>query len=179
MSREEIAAGSSTTTIFAISIVFVFLFLAALYESWSIPLAVLLVIPLGVIGALAAVLGRGLLNDIYFQVGLLTTMGLSAKNAILLVEFAEAAVRAGVSPLTAVLEGARLRLRPIIMTSLAFAAGVVPLVLAHGPGSASQQAIGTGVLGGVTSATLLAVLFVPLFYWLIRRCVPWSAHPSC
>lgn len=179
LSYQDKLSSGQAPLLYALSLLFIFLCLAALYESWSIPLAVLLVIPLGVIGALAAVLGRGLLNDIYFQVGLLTTMGLSAKNAILLVEFAESAVRAGVSPLTAVLEGARLRLRPIIMTSLAFAAGVVPLVLAHGPGSASQQAIGTGVLGGVTSATLLAVLFVPLFYWLIRRWVPWSAHPSC
>lgn len=153
--------------LYAVSILFVFLCLAALYESWIIPLAVLMVIPLGILGAVLAVSLRGIHNDIYFQVGVLTTIGLSAKNAILIVEFAQAAVRSGSTPAIAVIEGARQRVRPILMTSLAFGAGVLPLAIASGPGSAGQNAIGISVLGGVISATLLALFFVPLFYWIL------------
>ena len=152
------------------SILVVFLCLAALYESWSIPFSVLLVIPLGVVGALLAATLRGLTNDVFFQVGLLTTIGLSAKNAILIVEFAgiRRAARAP-KPLAAALEAARLRLRPILMTSLAFIAGVTPLALSTGAGAGSQNDIGTGVIGGMITATILAIFFVPLFFLLIQR----------
>ncbi len=166
LSYQDKLSSGQAPMLYAASILFVFLCLAALYESWSVPLAVLMVIPLGVVGAMLAVSIRGLPSDIYFQVGLLTTVGLSAKNAILIIEFAEAAVRNGATALDGVLQGASLRLRPILMTSLAFGAGVVPLVLATGPGSASQHAVGTGVLGGVVTATLLAIFFVPLAYLL-------------
>jgi multidrug efflux pump len=147
----------------------VFLCLAALYESWSIPVAVLLVVPIGVLGALAAATGRGLPNDVYFQVGLLTTIGLSAKNAILIIQFALGQMATGVELVPATLEAVRLRLRPILMTSLAFGCGVLPLALATGAGSGSQNAIGTGVLGGMIAATLLGVLFVPLFFVVVKR----------
>ena len=141
----------------------------ALYESWSIPLSVMLVIPLGILGAIAAASLRGLYNDIYFQVGLLTTMGLSAKNAILIVEFAVDAQKRGEFIRNAAVEGARLRLRPILMTSLAFIAGVIPLAVSTGAGAASQNDIGTGVIGGMFSATVLAIFFVPLFYEIVRE----------
>jgi multidrug efflux pump len=146
----------------------VFLCLAALYESWSVPLSVMLVVPLGIIGAVLGAHLRGLANDVYFQVGLLTTIGLSAKNAILIVEFAESAERRGLSPFDAALEGARLRLRPILMTSLAFIAGVAPLVVSTGPGAGSQNDIGTGVMGGMISATILAIFMVPMFFVVVR-----------
>ncbi|WP_431689182.1 efflux RND transporter permease subunit [Hahella sp. NBU794] len=168
LSYQDKLASGQAPLLYLASILFVFLCLAALYESWTIPCAVAPVIPLGVLGALLAVYWRGLPNDIYFQVGLLTTIGLSAKNAILIVEFAEAAVRQGMTPMTAVVEGARLRLRPILMTSLAFGAGVTPLALSTGPGSASQNAIGTSVMGGVLTATTLAIFFVPLFYLWVK-----------
>ena len=132
------------------------------------PISVLLVVPLGIIGAVLAATFRGLNNDIYFQVGLLTTIGLSAKNAILIVEFAEAAERAGKSPLEAAKEAARLRLRPILMTSLAFIAGVTPLAISTGAGAASQNDIGTGVIGGMLTATVLAIFMIPLFFVLVR-----------
>jgi multidrug efflux pump len=169
LSYQERLSGGQAPLLFALSILVVFLCLAALYESWSVPFSVMLVIPLGVLGAVIAASLRGLSNDIYFQVGLLATIGLSAKNAILIIEFAEAALRRGVPLLDAVAEGARLRLRPILMTSLAFLAGVVPLALATGAGSASQVAIGTGVFGGVLAATALGIFFVPLFYLLVKR----------
>ncbi|HEX7864881.1 MAG TPA: efflux RND transporter permease subunit [Variovorax sp.] len=169
LSYQERLSGGQAPLLFALSILVVFLCLAALYESWSVPFSVMLVIPLGVLGAVIAASLRGLSNDIYFQVGLLATIGLSAKNAILIIEFAEAALRRGVPLLDAVAEGARLRLRPILMTSLAFLAGVVPLALANGAGSASQVAIGTGVFGGVLAATALGIFFVPLFYLLVKR----------
>jgi len=169
LSYQERQAGSQTYLLYAISIFVVFLLLAALYESWSIPLSVMLVIPLGIVGAVLAATLRGLYNDIYFQVGLLTTMGLSAKNAILIVEFAVDAQKRGESIRDAALEGARLRLRPILMTSLAFIAGVLPLALANGAGAASQNDIGTGVIGGMLSGTALAIFFVPLFYEVVRR----------
>jgi len=146
----------------------VFLCLAALYESWSVPISVLLVAPLGVVGAVLAASLRGLNNDIYFQVALITTIGLSAKNAILIVEFAEAAEKAGKTPMEAAVEAARLRLRPILMTSLAFIAGVTPLALSTGAGAGSQNDIGTGVIGGMLTATFLAIFMVPLFYVLVR-----------
>jgi len=169
LSYQERMSGSQAPMLYAISILVVFLCLAALYESWSVPTAVILVVPLGIIGALLATSARGLNNDVFFQVGLLTTIGLSAKNAILIVEFAMAMVKSGLPLLEATVEAARLRLRPILMTSLAFALGVLPMALAAGAGSASQRAIGTGVLGGMLSATVLAIYFVPVFFVLVYR----------
>ncbi len=169
LSYQERQAGSQTYALYGISVLVVFLLLAALYESWSIPLAVMLVIPLGIVGAIIAATLRGLYNDIYFQVGLLTTMGLSAKNAILIVEFAVDAQKRGASIRDAAVEGARLRLRPILMTSLAFIAGVIPLAVSTGAGAASQNDIGTGVIGGMLTATVLAIFFVPLFYEIVRE----------
>lgn len=145
----------------------VFLCLAALYESWSIPFSVMLVVPLGVIGALLFTSLRGLSNDVFFQVGLLTTIGLSAKNAILIVEFAKELHEQGKSLFDAAVEACRMRLRPIIMTSLAFILGVVPMAISSGAGSGSQHAIGTGVIGGMLTATILAIFWVPLFYVLV------------
>ena len=168
LSFQERLSGDQAPALYALSLLVVFLCLAALYESWSVPIAVLLVVPLGVVGAVLAASMRGLSNDIYFQVGLLTTIGLSAKNAILIVEFAEAAERAGKSPMDAAEEAARLRLRPILMTSLAFIAGVTPLALSTGAGAGSQNDIGTGVIGGMLTATVLAIFMVPLFYVLVR-----------
>lgn len=167
LSFEERRASGQALGLYALSLLFVFLCLAALYESWSAPTVVMLVAPLGALGALAAAFLSGLPNDIYFQVGLLTAMGLSAKNAILIVEFAQAETRRGVLTVEAVLRAARLRLRPILMTSLAFGAGVLPLALAWGPSAGSQNAIGIGVLGGVVSGTLLTLLFVPLAYVVV------------
>jgi hydrophobe/amphiphile efflux-1 (HAE1) family protein len=168
LSYEEASAGGKTGLLYGLSVVVVFLCLAALYESWSVPVAVILVLPLGIIGAVLAVTLRGFNNDVFFQVGLLTTMGLAAKNAILIVEFAESAYRSGKTALEAALEAARLRLRPILMTSLAFIAGVSPLAISSGAGSGSQNDIGTSVVGGMISATILAIFFVPLFYVLVR-----------
>lgn len=147
-----------------LSILFVFLLLAALYESWAIPLSVMLVVPLGAIGAVVAVLSQGMANDVYFKVGLITIVGLSAKNAILIVEFAKDLVAEGHSLIDATLEAARLRFRPIVMTSLAFTLGVTPLAIATGASSASQNAIGVAVLGGMIAATLFAISFVPAFF---------------
>jgi hydrophobe/amphiphile efflux-1 (HAE1) family protein len=169
LSYEERLSGANAPALYTISILVVFLCLAALYESWSIPVSVLLAIPLGVIGAVLATLLRGLANDVYFQVGLLTTVGLSAKNAILIVEFAKDLHERGMGLMEAALEAARLRLRPILMTSLAFVLGVLPLALASGAGAGSQNAIGWAVAGGMISATVLAILFVPLFFVLIAR----------
>ncbi len=168
VSFEEKRSGAQAPALYAISLLVVFLCLAALYESWSVPFAVMLVVPLGVIGALLAAGGRGMTNDIYFQVGLLTTVGLSAKNAILIVEFAQAQIDRGVELSVAILTAVRLRLRPILMTSLAFGLGVLPLAIANGAGSGSQNAIGTGVLGGMISATVLGIFFVPVFFVAIR-----------
>ena len=145
----------------------VFLSLAALYESWSVPVSVILVVPIGVLGALGAASLFGMSNDVYFQVGLLTTIGLSAKNAILIVEFARELQQHGATPLAAAMEAAKLRLRPIIMTSMAFVLGVLPLALASGAGAASQKALGIGVIGGMLSATFLATYMIPLFYVLV------------
>ncbi|SMQ25928.1 multidrug efflux pump [Pseudomonas helmanticensis] len=164
LSYEERLSGSQAPALYALSLLMVFLCLAALYESWSIPIAVMLVVPLGIIGALLATSLRGLSNDVYFQVGLLTTIGLAAKNAILIVEFAKELHEQGRSLRDAAIEACRMRLRPIIMTSLAFVLGVVPLAISTGAGSGSQHAIGTGVIGGMLTATILAVFWVPLFF---------------
>ncbi|MGY3868986.1 efflux RND transporter permease subunit [Aeromonas crassostreae] len=169
LSFQERQAGSQAPALYAISLLVVFLCLAALYESWSIPFSVMLVVPLGVLGAIVAATLRGLENDVYFQVGLLTTIGLSAKNAILIVEFAKELHDKGMALGEAVVEAARLRLRPILMTSLAFILGVLPLVISSGAGASSRNAIGTGVMGGMISATVLAIFFVPLFFVLVMR----------
>ncbi|MDE1464121.1 efflux RND transporter permease subunit [Spartinivicinus poritis] len=168
MSYQEQAAGSQATLLYAVSLVFVFLCLAALYESWSIPVSVILAVPVGIVGALAATWLRDLSNDIYFQVGLLATMGLAAKNGILIVEFAKDLEEKGESLISAVLQAAHQRLRPIIMTSLAFLLGVLPMVLSSGAGSGGRHALGTGVLGGTLFSTLFGIFFVPLFYVIIR-----------
>ncbi len=169
LSLQEIESGSQAPVLYGISILVVFLCLAALYESWSIPFSVIMVVPLGVIGALLAATLRGLENDVFFQVGLLTTVGLSAKNAILIVEFArELQQTRGMGPVAAALEASRLRLRPILMTSMAFILGVFPLAISNGAGSASQHAIGTGVIGGMLTATFLAVFMIPMFFVVVR-----------
>jgi hydrophobe/amphiphile efflux-1 (HAE1) family protein len=166
-SYQERLSGNQAPMLYAISILFVFLCLAALYESWSVPFAVILAVPLGIIGTVLLTGLFGMTNDVYFQVGLLTTVGLSAKNAILIVEFAKQLHESGKSLWDATLEAVQLRLRPILMTSLAFMMGVLPLAIASGAGSASRRAIGTGVLGGMASATILGLFFVPLFYFVI------------
>jgi len=168
-SREEKLSGATAFILFGFSLLAVFLCLAALYESWSIPLSVILVVPLGVLGVVLAASARGLSNDIYFKVGLITVIGLSAKNAVLIIEFAKDLHAQGRSLVESVLAAAHLRFRPILMTSLAFILGVLPLAIASGAGSASQRAIGTGVMGGMASATLLAVFFVPVFFVVVRR----------
>ncbi len=168
LSLQERLSGSQAPMLMALSLLVVFLCLAALYESWSIPTAVLLVVPLGVLGAVLAVTLRGMPNDVFFKVGLITLIGLSAKNAILIIEFAKSLVDQGLDAADAAVQAARLRLRPIVMTSLAFILGVVPLAIASGASSASQQAIGTGVIGGMLSATL-AVVFVPVFFVVVMR----------
>jgi len=167
-SREEKQAGSQATVLYGFAILAVFLCLAALYESWSIPLSVIMVVPLGVFGVVAATLLRGYANDVYFQVGLITIIGLSAKNAILIIEFAKDLQAEGKSLIEAALTAAHLRFRPIVMTSMAFMLGVLPLAVATGAGSASQRAIGTGVIGGMVMGTILAVLFVPIFFVVVR-----------
>ncbi|MGV8842780.1 MAG: efflux RND transporter permease subunit [Pseudomonas sp.] len=167
LSYEERLSGSQAPALYALSLLMVFLCLAALYESWSIPMAVMLVVPLGIIGALMATSLRGLSNDVYFQVGLLTTVGLASKNAILIVEFAKELHEQGRSLSEAAMEACRMRLRPIIMTSLAFALGVLPLAISSGAGAGSQHAIGTGVIGGMISATVLAIFWVPLFFVVV------------
>ncbi len=170
MSYQERLSGNQAPALYAISLIVVFLCLAALYESWSIPFSVMLVVPLGIIGALLAATMRGLENDVYFKVGLLTTIGLSAKNAILIVEFAKDLMeKEGKGLVEATLDAVRMRLRPILMTSLAFILGVVPLVISSGAGSGAQNAVGTGVMGGMITATVLAIFFVPVFFVVVRR----------
>ena len=169
LSFQERLAGSQAPFLYAISVLVVFLSLAALYESWSIPAAVIMVVPLGVVGALIAANSRGLPNDVYFQVGLLTTVGLSSKNAILIVEFARKLQAEGRTTIAAAVEASRLRLRPILMTSMAFMLGVLPLAISNGAGSGSQHAIGTGVIGGMLTATFLAIFMIPMFFVVISK----------
>ena len=177
-SREEKLAGSQAAILYGFAILAVFLCLAALYESWSIPLSVILVVPLGVLGVLLATLLRGYSNDVYFQVGLITIIGLSAKNAILIIEFAKDLQAQGRGVIESALAAAHLRFRPIIMTSMAFMLGVLPLVLASGASSASQRAIGTAVIGGMLTGTLLSVLFVPIFFVVVRGFFKGSARQN-
>jgi multidrug efflux pump len=172
LSFQERAAGAQTLSLYAISLVVVFLCLAALYESWAIPLSVMLVVPLGIIGALLAATARGFANDVYFQIAILTTMGLAAKNAILIVEFAKEQMELGKGLFAVTVEAARLRLRPILMTSFAFFFGVLPMALSRGAGSGAQNSLGTGVVGGMVSGTLLAIFFVPVFFVAIRTLFP-------
>jgi multidrug efflux pump len=167
LSYEEVQSGSETTLLYSLALLVVFLCLAALYESWLIPTAVILVVPLGIIGVVLATFLRGLDNDVYFQVGLLTTIGLASKNAILIVEFAKANYDSGMKLIPSALHAARQRLRPILMTSLAFILGVTPLAISTGAGSGSQNAIGTAVVGGMISATVLAIFLVPLFFVVV------------
>ena len=169
LSYQERQAGAQAVPLYAFSILVIFLCLAALYESWPIPFSILLCLPLGAIGGVIASTFRGLPNDVYFQIGLLTTLGLTTKNAILIVQFAKARVEEGKSLIDATLEGVKLRFRPIVMTSLAFGFGVLPLALASGAGAGAQKAIGTGVLGGMVTGTLLVILFAPLFYVVIEK----------
>ena len=177
-SREEKLAGAQAMIVYAFAILAVFLVLAALYESWSIPVAVILVVPLGVLGVLVATWWRDYANDVYFQVALVTIIGISAKNAILIIEFAKDLQEQGRGLIESTIEAARLRFRPIVMTSLAFGLGVLPLAKAVGAGSASQRAIGTGVLGGMITGTVLAVIFVPVFFVVIRRLFKPRAHAA-
>jgi multidrug efflux pump subunit AcrB len=169
ISYQEQLSQSQTGLLYAFSVLAIFLVLAALYESWTIPISILLALPLGVIGGVLASSLRGLANDVYFQIGLLTVLGLTTKNAILIVQFAKIRVEQGGGLIEATLEGARLRLRPIVMTSLAFGFGVLPLTLATGAGAGAQMAIGTSVLGGMATATFLAIFFIPLFFVTVSR----------
>jgi multidrug efflux pump len=168
--QERLATGQAPL-LYTVSLIVIFLCLAALYESWSIPLAVLLVVPLGLVGAILFVTLRGLQNDVFLQIGLLTTMGLTAKNAILMNEFAERAEKEGRRVIDAAIEAARIRLRPILMTSFAFIFGVFPLAISTGPGANGRIAIGTAVIGGMLTATVLAVFYIPLFFVRVRRSV--------
>jgi multidrug efflux pump len=166
---QEKLSGGDSTGMLLLGVLMVFLILAAQYERWTLPLAVILAVPFAMLGALLAVWARGLQNDVYFQIGLVTLVGLSAKNAILIVEFANMKTAEGASPIDAALEAARLRFRPIIMTSMAFVFGVIPLAISSGAGAASRHAIGTGVIGGMLLATFVATLFIPSFYvWAVR-----------
>lgn len=169
LSYQEQASSNQAPILYVISIVFVFLSLAALYESWTVPLAVLLAVPTGVIGALSGVYLRGMNNDLYFQIAILTIIGLSAKNAILIVEFAKVLHESGKDALSATVEAARLRLRPIIMTSLCFILGVLPLAISTGAGSGAQNALGTAVMAGMLTATGLGIYYTPLFFVLVTR----------
>jgi multidrug efflux pump len=169
LSLQERLAGAQAPLLYAFSVLVIFLCLAALYESWSIPFAIMLILPLGVFGAAAATKFRGLANDVYFQIGLLTTIGLTAKNAILIVQFARERMEQGAGLIDASLEASRLRLRPILMTSMAFILGVLPLAMNTGAGAAAQNAIGTGVVGGMVTATIIAVFYIPLSFVLISR----------
>jgi multidrug efflux pump len=175
-SFEERQSGAQAPMLFGVSLIVVFLCLAALFESWSIPFAVLLVVPLGIFGAVLAVTLRGLPNDVYFKVGLIAIIGLSSKNAILIIEFARKLQDDGMSLVDATLEACRLRFRPILMTSIAFIVGVLPLAISTGAGAQSRHAIGTGVMGGMIAATLLAVFLVPVFFVVVRKFFPGHAR---
>ncbi len=167
--REEVSSGSTSAIAFVFGLLFVFLILAAQYESWSLPVAVMMAVPFAILGALLAIALRGLANDIYFQIGLLTLVGLAAKNAILIIEFAvELNRKEGMSFFDAAAEAAKLRLRPIVMTSFAFVLGTVPLAIATGASANSRHSIGTGVIGGTLAATLIAIFFIPMFFWLFE-----------
>ena len=168
-SFQERAAGAQTPLLYSLSLLVVFLCLAALYESWSVPTAVLMVVPLGILGTVLASMLRGMERDIYFQVAMLTTVGLSSKNAILIVEFAKANFEQGMGLMDATITAVRTRLRPILMTSFAFGFGVLPLAVATGAGSGAQQVIGTGVLGGMLVGTFLGIFFIPLFFVVVQR----------
>ncbi|MGZ8381278.1 MAG: efflux RND transporter permease subunit, partial [Nitrospira sp.] len=178
ISFQERRVGGQSGQVFVIGLLMVFLVLAAQFESWVVPFAVILAVPFAVFGALTAVWLRGFENDIYFQIGLVTLIGLSAKNAILIVEFANTRYEAGRPLIEAAVEAARLRFRPIIMTSMAFIFGMVPLVIASGAGAASRQSIGTGVMGGMVAATFLAIFFVPLFFVLLRKLTRRKEQPT-
>jgi HAE1 family hydrophobic/amphiphilic exporter-1 len=167
LSYQERMAHAQTGLLYSFSILVIFLVLAALYESWTVPISIMLALPLGVIGGVMASSFRGLPNDVYFQIGLLTVLGLTTKNAILIVQFAKIRVEQGMGLIEATLEAAKLRLRPIVMTSLAFGFGVLPLAIATGAGAGAQKAIGTSVLGGMVTATFLAIFFIPLFYVMV------------
>jgi multidrug efflux pump len=169
ISDQESGSSNQAPILYSVSILFVFLCLAALYESWAIPFSVILVVPLGIVGAVLAAFLRGFADDVYLQVGLLTTVGLSAKNAILIVQFAKAQMQAGGELVESTLDAVKMRLRPILMTSLAFGFGVLPLAISHGAGSGAQNAIGTSVLGGMISATALGIFFVPLSFVWVRK----------
>ena len=167
--REEVSSGSTSAIAFVFGLIFVFLILAAQYESWSLPVGVMMAVPFAVLGALAAIALRGIPNDLYFQIGLLTLVGLAAKNAILIVEFAvEKNRQEGMSFFDAAAEASRLRLRPIVMTSFAFVLGTMPLAVATGASANSRHSIGTGVVGGTLAATVIAIFFIPMFYWLLE-----------
>jgi hydrophobe/amphiphile efflux-1 (HAE1) family protein len=178
LSYQEQQSGAQAPLLYAVSLLFVFLCLAALYESWSIPFSVMLAVPIGILGALLFTSLRGLENDVYFQVGLLATVGLAAKNGILIVEFAKELEAQGKPLVAATLEAARLRLRPILMTSLAFMLGVLPLVVSTGAGSGGRHSLGTGVLGGTLASTVLGIFFVPLFYVIVRSLFPGKSGPG-
>src|SRR5690606_5476575 len=167
LSYQEIQAGNQSLILMALSVLVVFMVLSALYESWAIPLSVMLAVPLGMLGAVAMITLMGMSNDVYFQVGMVTVIGLAAKNAILIVEFAKDAYARGAGLYEATVEAAKLRFRPILMTSLAFILGVVPLAMATGAGAASQNAVGFGVLGGMLAATPFAIIFVPVFFVVV------------
>ena len=178
LSYQERLASGQTLKLYAIAILLIFLCLAALYESWSVPFSVLMVIPLGIVGAVLAATLRGLPNDVYFRVALVTTIGLSSKNAILIVEFAEEAYHRGATAIDAAVTGARLRLRPIIMTSLAFVAGVLPLAISTGAGANSRVSIGTGIVGGTLTGTVLTIFLVPVFFVVVRKIVRGKRGPT-
>jgi multidrug efflux pump len=178
LSYQERQAGAQTPLLYTLSLLIVFLCLAALYESWTVPTAVLLVAPLGILGAVLANTLRGMERDIYFQVAMLTTVGLTSKNAILIVEFAKQNLEEGMELVQATMRAVRDRLRPILMTSLAFGLGVLPLAIASGAGSGAQQAIGTGVLGGMLVGTLLGIFFIPLFFVVVQRLFGRNAKPK-
>jgi multidrug efflux pump len=175
-SREERVSGNQAPFLFALSVIAVFLCLAALYESWSIPFAVILVVPIGILGAVLAVTTRGMPNDVYFKVGLIVIIGLAAKNAILIIQFANHLLEEGHNLVEATLEACRRRLRPILMTSIAFIGGVVPLAISTGAGANGRRAIGTGVMGGMVAATVIAIFMVPVFFVIVRRLFPGSTQ---
>jgi multidrug efflux pump len=178
ISYQERSSGGQAPLLYGLSLLFVFLCLAALYESWSVPFAVMLIVPLGIFGAIMAAFGGGLSNDIYLQVGLLTTIGLASKNAILIVEFAIHKMAEGLGVVDAAIAAVRLRLRPILMTSMAFICGVIPLAIASSAGSGAQNALGISIIGGTLASSILVVVFVPMFFVIVRRIFPGKTDTS-